>query len=281
MNKSLLTIIGLSANLFLIGCADDQARTQIADTNVRLSKIEQQLVNSDSTASNQISTLNKLENLQNQINQLNGKVDTLSHEQKTQKETQEQMIKSLELQLQTQSNSNSNSNSNPTNNTTNNSDKQTATDVDQDTSADKAVIVTPVTNNKAKSDNATNAKAKINKSLELIKQKNFPAAIKELKSLIKTYPKSDEAIEASYYLSVCYLANKQYTDAIATARKFVNENPNNKSAPDALRTQYLAQIKAGMKQSAQKTAILLKKMYPNSSANKKVEESLKHSNHEE
>lgn len=262
MNKSLLTIIGLSANLFLlIGCADDQARTQIADTNVRLSKIEQQLVNSDSTANNQISTLNKLDALQSQIDQLNGKVDTLNHNQKVQKENQDQMINSLDLQVQDMQGSKK-----PASKKT-----EAVADEDTQTTEDKPIVVPA--NDKA--ENTKDAKTKLNKALGLIKDKNFPGAIKELKSLIKTFPKSPEAKEGEYYLSVCYLANKQYTEAISVAKKFASDNPNDKSAPDALRTEYLAQVKLGMDQAAQKTANYLNKMYPASSANKKVQASLK------
>ena len=65
MKKSLLAILGLSANLFLIGCADDQARQQIADTNQRLSQIQQNVGVLDNKVSNQ-----KVLDLLNQINDL-------------------------------------------------------------------------------------------------------------------------------------------------------------------------------------------------------------------
>ena len=40
MNKGLLAVFILSANLFLFaGCADDQARAQIADLNLKIAQL--------------------------------------------------------------------------------------------------------------------------------------------------------------------------------------------------------------------------------------------------
>ena len=69
MKKSLLTILGLSANLFLTGCADDQARQQIADTNQRLNQMQQNIVVLDNKLTNQkvLDLLNQIGDLQTQI----------------------------------------------------------------------------------------------------------------------------------------------------------------------------------------------------------------------
>ena len=55
----------------------------------------------------------------------------------------------------------------------------------------------------------------------------------------------------------------------------MNDNPQNRFAPDALRTEYISQMQLGMKQSAAKSAALLNKNYPDSQANKKVQAGIK------
>lgn len=258
MKKSLLTILGLSANLFLIGCADEQARAQIADTNAKLAQIQQSIGPSNTANNPQITTLNKLEDLQSQIDQLNGNVDTLSHNQKAYQETQDQLHQSVEQQVQALQQAAGQSVTSP------------------------KVASAPMGEIKPlkKSSSATTSanKSNLNSALKKIKNRNFPAAIKELKTIVKTSPDPETAADAQYYLAVSYAANNQYTDAIATARKFVNDNPDNRFAPDALRTEYISQMQLGMKQSAAKSAALLNKNYPDSPANKKVQAAIKPAN---
>jgi len=249
MKKSLLTILGLSANLFLIGCADDQARAQIADTNAKLAQLQSTVGNVNNNP--QITTLNKLDELQSQIDQINGNVDTLDHNQKNYQATQEQLNQSMEQQIQSIG-------------------QATGQKVSSPQVASAAIVEI-----KAASSPVTSNKNELSSALKKIKSHNFPAAIKELKSIIKTSTNSDTVADAQYYLAISYAANSQYTDAIATARKFVADYPQNRYAPDALRTQYVSQIQLGMKQSAAKCAALLKRDYPDSEANKKVQASIK------
>lgn len=102
MKKSLLTILGLSANLFLTGCADDQARQQIADTNQRLNQIQQNVGVLDNKVSNQkmLDLLNQVNDLQSQINQLNGRVTNLEQGQGNAQGDAGQQLQSLDLRVQ-------------------------------------------------------------------------------------------------------------------------------------------------------------------------------------
>ncbi|HMT02144.1 MAG TPA: outer membrane protein assembly factor BamD [Burkholderiales bacterium] len=111
-------------------------------------------------------------------------------------------------------------------------------------------------------------------ALDSIKNRDFKSAIKSLKTIIKTSKDSETIANASYFLAVSYAANGQYKEAVVTARKFVAANPENKYAPDALRTMYIAQNQLNWKQSAINTANTLFKKYPDSDAAKKVKQDL-------
>lgn len=101
MKNSLLAIIALSANLYLIGCADEQARTKIEDTSMQVDKLQKRVGQIDKQISNQksLNLLNKIDELQNQIEQLNGEVASIRSEQKSNIDTQNQLNKSLDERL--------------------------------------------------------------------------------------------------------------------------------------------------------------------------------------
>jgi TolA-binding protein len=245
MKKNVLATLWLSATFFLIGCADDKARQQIADTNVKLSQIQQNVDVIGTKVSNQklIDILNKLDDLQNQINELNGGVDTLKYEHKSHVATQEQINQSLQ----------------------------------QQTSGQHIVAA----GDEGKSETAEAAKSgskeggvneELKNALVNIKKHKFSEANKELKEVIKTSTNPTIVASATYYLAVSYAANKQYKNAIATAKSFIEKNPDNSNAPDALRTIYISQIQLGQKKSAKTTANTLIDKYPDSHAAKKIQQ---------
>lgn len=238
MKKRLLTAIGLSATFFVVGCADDQARNQIAATNAQVSQLQETVGVIGTKVSTQklVDILNKLDDLQNQVNELNGNVDTLKQTQQEYKTSQDQLYQSLEQQIQA---------------------LQKGTPVPS-----------PVpTNTTATADNSSE---NLKSALKKVKARNFPQAIQDLKKIINTSDNPNTIASANYYLSVAYAANGQYKDSIATARKFINDNPDNNNVPDALRTIYICQTQLGMKKSAANTANQLLSKYPNSEAAKKV-----------
>ena len=245
MKRSLLAILVLSANLFLIGCADDQARAQLADTNLRLSQMEQTV----GVLGNKVSTqkmldlLNKLDDLQNQIDQLNGNVATLQHDTQTFQNTQSQVNQSIEQQLQSLGGS----------------------PISVESGSSSSAPVGAIKPNQSSPNNS-----QLQIAVKKIKAHDFNGAIKQLRTVISTTQNPVTKANAYYYLSVAYAASGQYKSSIWVARKFIDENPQNANAPDALFTMYISQEQLGMKQSAQKTASQLIKSYPNSSAAKKV-----------
>lgn len=248
--KRLLTIITvLSASLFLIGCADDQARSQIADTNIRLSQIEQTVGVLGNKVNNQqvLDLLGKIDEMQNQINQLNGAVANLQHDLKNYQDTQTQLNQTFAQQLGLDFNKESGTINNKS--IVNNNDSQV--------------------NNLDNNDN--NSNIELQNNLKQIKAHNFQVAIDSLKSFIAN--NNNDNIKKSlalYYIAIAYAASSKYKDAIYNARRSIDLNPNSPNVPDILFTIYLSQKQLGMKKSASNTAFNLKNKYPNSSAAKKI-----------
>ncbi len=239
MKKSLLTILGLSANLFLTGCADDQARQQIADTNQRLNQIQQNVGVLDNKVSNQkmLDLLNQVNDLQSQINQLNGRVTNLEQGQGNAQGDAGQQLQSLDLRVQA---------------------------LESAIGGGSAVVRSAKT-----PQNAMNSQ--LQDAIKKIQSNNIAPAITELQAIIASGDKSSAA-SARYFLSVAYVANSQYKEAINEANKFIATNSNNKYVPDAMRVVYISQL--GNTTAANATAKKLIKSFPNSEAAKKVAKQL-------
>ncbi len=168
MKERLLAAIGLSATFFLIGCADDQARSQIAVTNAQVAELQQSVSVMGTKTSTQklVDILNKLEDLQNQINELNGNVDTLKNDQQSYKSTQEQLNQSLEQQIQ----------------------------AIQKGSTGGGSSATPVIRPIMASSTANSNKSSLTPALKKIKARQFPGAIKDLKNIISTSANPDTVL---------------------------------------------------------------------------------------
>ncbi len=251
-------MFALSANLFLIGCADDQARSQIADLNNRLSQMQEQVstVNNKVGGQKSLDVVNKLSDLQDQIDQINGSISTINSNQKKFQDTQNQVNQSLQQQISGVTGAASVSRS---------SSKLNASDA----SKDEESAVSNTTSVSSEDD-----KKALKNAFNSIKEHKFKEAINDLKELVTTSDNSDTVGTANYYLAVAYAASGQYKNSIVSARKYLVSNPNGRDAANAMRTIYISESQLGMKKSANKTAITLIKKFPSSDAAKKVKASL-------
>lgn len=269
MKKRLLTMLTLSANLFLFGCADNQARAQIADLNNRLSQMQDSLSSVDNKVSGQksLDIVNKMSDIQDQIDQINGSVSTLSNNQKKFQNTQNQVNQSLQQQINGVSASSTVSSSAGRSN--NNKPQASAAAVVGAVDASAPV---------ASDDNPKNASAPIGgddkKNLKTafneIKAHNFKKAIADLKNIVANSNDQTTVGTATYYLAVAYAASGNYKNSIASAKKYIGANPDGHDVPNALRTIYISQSQLGLQKSALKTARVLIKKFPNSEAAEKV-----------
>jgi TolA-binding protein len=247
MKKSLLTVLILSENLFLIGCADDQARAQIADLNNRISEMQGNITNVDSKVTGQksLDIINKMNNMQDQIDQINGSISTIKNNQKTFEDTQKQVNQGLQQQI---------------------SGGSAAAVTTKSASSD----VVKSTKNVSTSSNDDKAELKL--AFDEIKSHDFEKAITKLKSVLGNSHNSDTLATARYYLSVAYAASGSYMNAIANARTYLKDYPDGRDAPNAMRTVYISQLQLKMPKSAARTAKELIKKFPDSDAAKKVKQ---------
>lgn len=246
IRKRLLTALGLSATFFVIGCAtDDQARASLAETNARLTALEQTVgvLNTKTSTQKMVDLLNKLDSLQTQIDNLNGNVDTIKQDQQSYKATQDQLYQSLEQQIQTL----------------------------QQGSGGKATQLSK-TNTSSPVIDSTDSSTSLKLAVKQVKGHQFTQAIKSLKNIMTTSNDPATIASATYYLAVAYAANGQYKSAVAVANKFVADNPNDSNAPDAMRIVYISQTQLGLKKSAENTAQKLIKNYPDSDAAQKIQQ---------
>lgn len=267
MKKRLLTMLTLSANLFLFGCADNQARAQIADLNNRLSQMQDSLSSVDNKVAGQksLDTVNKMSDLQDQIDQINGSVSTLSNNQKKFQNTQNQVNQSLQQQINSLSSGGTASSVG--------SNKPQASSGAVVVAADASAPIVSGGDNTDKNASAPVSdadKKQLKTAFNEIKAHNFKKAIQDLKNITANSNDPTTIGTATYYLAVAYAASGNYKNSIASARKYLETMPNGRDAPNAMRTIYISQSQLGLQKSAAKTARELIKKFPNSEAAKKV-----------
>ncbi|MBV8046019.1 MAG: tol-pal system protein YbgF [Paludibacterium sp.] len=113
------------------------------------------------------------------------------------------------------------------------------------------------------------------RALNLLRQRDFAAAITALDQYVKQNPKDPQAADALFWQGVAHTALKQYDAAIAIHRQFADQYPNHPKAPDALRNIASCQIELSQNDEAKVTLKRLIKLYPKSAAAAKAKLMLK------
>ncbi len=83
-------------------------------------------------------------------------------------------------------------------------------------------------------------KAKYDNSLGAYKQGKLQAAIVDFNDFLKTYPKSDLADNAQFWIGECYMGLNQYEQAILAYQQVIKRYPNGNKVPNAMLRQALA-----------------------------------------
>jgi tol-pal system protein YbgF len=71
-------------------------------------------------------------------------------------------------------------------------------------------------------------------ALDQLKKGKYPDAIANLQQFLSTYPKSDLADNAQYWLGEAYYVSRDFPKAEAAFKTVVDQWPNSRKAPDAL-----------------------------------------------
>lgn len=194
------------------------------------------------TISDSFDAHEKIKNLRQEVQELRGQVEVLTHELNKLKEQQIVFYKDLDARIQSKSAVNLSENDPP----------KPETDVGRDPSVQKPIQAeksreaeyayinsqSPASRSSA---NTTPADEQISylQAYELVKSKQFPDAVRAMQSFITKYPNGYYTANAQYWLGELYLADKNYTDAIAHFAVVLQQYPSsNKYSASLLKMGY-------------------------------------------
>jgi tol-pal system protein YbgF len=89
-------------------------------------------------------------------------------------------------------------------------------------------------------------------------------AINGFETYLKTFPKTDKADDAQFYIGEAYSLDGKFKEAIAAYDKVINDYPTGDRVPDALYKRGLAYSRLGQNDRARESFEAVMKNYPNS-----------------
>jgi tol-pal system protein YbgF len=101
-------------------------------------------------------------------------------------------------------------------------------------------------------------------SLDMFNAEKYEQALSSFKSFLETYPKSNLADNAQFWIGECYMGLNQYEHAILEFNKVIKNYPNENKVPNAMFRQAVAMQKIGESTGAKIVLKNLIKMYPKS-----------------
>jgi tol-pal system protein YbgF len=103
------------------------------------------------------------------------------------------------------------------------------------------------------------------KSIALYRDGKYEEAIDGFKTFLKTFPKSDRADNAHFWIGESYMAVKQYEQAILAYQEVIKNYPKGNKVPGALLRQAFAFLEIKDQTSAKLLLNRVVKNYPSSS----------------
>lgn len=103
---------------------------------------------------------------------------------------------------------------------------------------------------------------------------NFDLAIQEYEEYLRTYPDTDLADNAQYWIGECLYSKQQYTEALAAWDELFRRYPGSDKAPDARYKKGMALERLGRRSQAMIEYRAVANRYPNSEAGRKAREKL-------
>jgi tol-pal system protein YbgF len=121
---------------------------------------------------------------------------------------------------------------------------------------------------------ATGDQAAYSQALDLLKSGKYPDAIAILKPFQTTYPRSNLADNAQYWLGEAYYVSRDFQNAATAFRAVVDQWPTSRKAPDALLKLGYSQYELKQYAAARATLADVGTRYPGSDAAKLAAERL-------
>lgn len=114
------------------------------------------------------------------------------------------------------------------------------------------------------------------KAFGLYSANNYPGAIEAFSSFIKSYPKSEYAGNAMYWIGECHYTQQEFPKAINAFNRVLTEYPKGNKVPDAILKIGFSYISINDQAKAKVALQNLIDKYPNSQAAAKARERLSH-----
>jgi tol-pal system protein YbgF len=252
---SLLLCAGLVATT--VGCADDEARRRIGQQQQQMLELQTQnhalearVVKLEDTVKNQglLELLTQIEALKADLNKLRGQIEVQGNTLDSAEKRQKDFYVDLDTRLRRL--------------------EQTS----------QTLAPAPETAGAAPGKPGGADAATENRSYEtaynLFKAGNYAGAITAFQNFLKTYPSSNLASSAQYWIGNAYFAQRDFKNAIASQQKLLDKYPDSPKAPDAMLNIASSQQELGNNAAARKTLKELIEKHPVSDAADKAKKRL-------
>lgn len=120
--------------------------------------------------------------------------------------------------------------------------------------------------NAAAASSGGNAQAAYQSAFQLVRERKFDQAQSAFEAFINDYPDSDQVANAYYWIGEIQLAEQSLQEAQASFSRVVDDYPNHVKVPDALYKLGVVQDRLGKREAAQGAFQRLIQNYPESSA---------------
>jgi tol-pal system protein YbgF len=240
----MLKMVAVVVAVMLTGCSltrseEDPVQVRLNDLDARLTKLERIMANQSL-----LDMAQRLDATQADLRTLRGQMDELQNGSEAMRKQQRDLYADLERRL-----------------------------------ADHAAVAPPggpaAVGGSPGSAGAAGEQAAYVQAFEALKNQNYVAAIAGFKQYLATYPTSDLADNAQYWLGEAYYVTRDYDNA-ATAFRAVGERwPNSRKAPDALLKLGFTQYELKHYAEARATLTQVTTRFPDSEAAKLAAERVK------
>lgn len=241
-----------SAGIF----SDDEAHQKIAALQQQIQGMEERVAQMENTARSQgVGLLSQMDAFKSDLATLRGQIEVHAHDIETTQKRQRDLYVDLDSRLRKL--------------------ERGAVPVAAETPADTAQPASPNQVQAASPSVADEAKV-YDAALNSFKSGNYQEAAASFQNFVSTYPSSQLAPSAQYWIGNSYFNLRDYKNAIASQQKLVSQYPGSAKVPDALLNIASCQQGMGDAAAAKKTLETVVEKYPLSNAAELAKNRLAH-----
>jgi tol-pal system protein YbgF len=253
---------------------DEEARRRVADTNVRLTNVQNQLEARLTAIEGQLKNqglvdlFNQVEQMKAEFARLRGQIEVLLHEQEQQQKRQRDLYIDLDSRMRRVESGGA-----PPASGAVNPGAPTASGAPAAAPPPAVASAAPPASGAAAQDSSGEQRA-YDAALDQFKAGNYTGAIAGFNAVVKANPKGLLAPSAYYWIGNAQFAQRDYRNAIATQRQLVSQFPANPKVPDALLNIATSQFELNDAAASRRTLEDLIAKYPQSDAAIKAKQRL-------